>query len=100
MGYAGGGAAATAGAAVALAQAIKASGAIVRVEPESFAAILERTERPLVVCAAREKRWILPASFQYLTGYRGLVFYTKVDRPLRLPDDAELVAAKQIWVPA
>ena len=38
-------------AAAAIAQAIKASGAIVRVEPEDFEQILRRTDRPLVVCS-------------------------------------------------
>ena len=43
------GAAGAAGAAAAIAEALKAMGAIICVEPQEFLAILERTEKPLVV---------------------------------------------------
>jgi hypothetical protein len=39
------------GAAAAMANAIKASGSIVRVEPNTFADILRKVERPLIVYA-------------------------------------------------
>ena len=94
------GAAGGASAAGAIAQAIKASGAIVRVEPPDFVAIIGRSERPLVVAAVRAKSWFWPGSYQYLTSYRGLVFFAKSKRPLRLPEDAELIAARTIWIPA
>jgi hypothetical protein len=83
-------------AAAIIAQAIKASGAIVQVEPADFMAILARIEKPLVVCA---KSWLLKTNYQYLTGYKGLVFYTKSPHPLPLPDDAESISAKKIWIP-
>jgi len=84
-------------AAAAIAQAIKASGAIVSVEPNEFTTILSRTEKPVVVVAIsgfRKKR------YQYLTGYKGFVFYTKSNDPLSLTSDTELIAAKKIWIPA
>ncbi len=82
----------------AIAQAIKASGAIVRMTPQDFEAILERTDQPLIVCA--ESGGILLAKkYEYLTGYRGLVFYTKASAPLPLPENAELVKAQQIYIP-
>ncbi len=45
------GAAGAAAEAAAIAQATKASGAIVRVEPPDFMTILSKTEKPLVVMA-------------------------------------------------
>ncbi|MHB1034021.1 MAG: hypothetical protein ACYC35_11730 [Pirellulales bacterium] len=90
--HAGGGAAAAA----AIAQAIKASGAIVRLEPQDFEVILSRVEAPLVVTAVGG---FFSTSYQYLTAYKGLVFYTASPEPLPLPDDAEVIPARRIWIP-
>jgi hypothetical protein len=91
-----GAAAGGAAAAAAIAQAIKASGAIVRVEPLDFMALLERAERPLLVyCESR----FFSTSYQYLMGYKGLVFYAKSRTPLDLPHNIEVVTAKKIWIP-
>ncbi len=95
MAYSGGGATAAA-AAAAIARAIKASGAIVRTEPQDFLTILSRTRNPLVVMA---KGGFLKANYQYLTSYKGLFFFTKSPTMLVLPGDVELVAANQIWIP-
>lgn len=81
----------------AIAQAIKASGAIVRVEPEDFLKILSKTKDPLVVTA---KSGVFKANYRYLTGYKGLAFYTKSGTPLMLPSSAEVVSSKQIWIPS
>jgi hypothetical protein len=89
-------AAGAAGAAAALANAVKASGVIVRVTPEDFAAILRRAENPLVVHATGG---VFTTNYQYLTSYKGLAFYTKSNAPLALPFGAELMTAKSIWVP-
>ncbi len=83
-------------AAAAIARAIKASGAIVRVDPPDFLSILSRTENPLVVLA---ESGFLKANYQYLVGYKGLVFFTRSPTPLQLPSKAELVRAKKIWIP-
>lgn len=90
------GAAGGAAAAAAIAQAIKASGAIVRVEPQDFMSILSKMNKPLIVMA---EGGFLKTNYQYLTGYKGLVFFTKTDSPLLLPGDAELIVAKKIWIP-
>jgi hypothetical protein len=89
-GYNGGGEAAYA----AIAQAIKASGAIVKVEPEYFLQILKKES--LVVTA---KGGWMKANYQYLTGYKGLVFFTKSPTPLSLPGGVEVITSKQIWIP-
>lgn len=91
-----GGATGAAVAVAAIAQAIRASGAIVRVEANDFMIILSKADKPVVVCATsgfRKKR------HEYLTGYKGLVFYTKSNVPLRLTSETELIVAKKIWIP-
>jgi len=89
--------AAGAGAAAAIANAIRASGAIVRVEPGDFEIILARSEKPIVVTAMGG---IFTKHYQYLTAYRGLIFFTKSPVPFEFEGDFELIAAKKIWIPA
>jgi hypothetical protein len=89
-------AATTAAVAAASAQALRASGAIVRVEPATFVALLTRAERPLVVVA---ETGFFSSSYQYLAPYRGLVFFTKSSTPLPLPGDSEVIRSKSIWIP-
>jgi hypothetical protein len=83
-------------AAAAVAQAIKASGAIVRMEPNDFSDILRRQESPLVVHATGG---VFNTNYQYLTSYKGLAFFTKSPVPLDLPPRTELVQARSIWIP-
>jgi len=85
-----------AAAAAAIAQAIKASGAIVRVQPDDFTEILRRSERPLVVCA---QGGIFSKNYQYLSSYKGLAFFTKSPTELILPGSAEIIRAGKIWIP-
>ena len=87
----------TAAAAAAIAQATKASGAIVRVEPPDFVRILSRTEKPLVVMA---QGGLVAKNHQYITSYKGLVFFTKSHNPLQFSSKVEIVVAKKIWIPA
>jgi hypothetical protein len=89
----GGGAAAAA----AIAQAVKASGAIVRMDPNDFVQILHRAEEPVVVMAT--SKIFGRISYKYLTSYKGLAFYTKSSSQLPLSVRSELVYAKQIWIP-
>ena len=87
---------ATHAAAAAAIEATKASGAIIKVKPEEFQKILARAERPLVV---RAHGGLFGKSFQYLTSYKGLVFYTKAPQEIYLSGEVETVAAEKIWVP-
>jgi hypothetical protein len=93
MAYAGG--AAAAAHAASIAQAIKASGAIVNVSPRDFGMIIARAEKPLVIFA---QGGILKKNYQYLTSYKGLAFYTRSSVPLDT-GDAELIVAEKIWIP-
>ncbi|KPL06331.1 hypothetical protein AMJ86_08800 [bacterium SM23_57] len=94
-GGAAGATAASAGA-TAIANAIKASGAIIKVSPTDFDTILSKSENPLVVVAESK---FFGTTFKYMTSYKGLCFYTKSLEPLQLPSKTELIAAKKIWIP-
>lgn len=81
---------------VAMINAIKASGTIVRVEAKEFLAILAKSKTPLVV---QHEGWVFGKKYYYLTSYKGLAFHTKSPTPLNLPGDIELIAAKSFWMP-
>jgi hypothetical protein len=83
-------------AAAAIANAIKASGAIVRVENRDFLTIIQRTQKPLVVISVKS---FWSPSYKYLSSYKGLAFYTKSRDPLNLPGDCELITCSSISVP-
>jgi hypothetical protein len=85
-----------AAAAAAIAQAIKASGVVVRLEPAEFGRILSRMAEPLVVYA---EGGIFSTKYQYLTSYKGLAFFTVSREVLPLPAGTELITAGQIWIP-
>jgi hypothetical protein len=85
-----------AAAAAAMAQAVKASGAIVRLSPDDFLNIIRRQKEPLVVQATGG---FFSTSYSYLSSYKGLAFYTKSSEPLMLPSGAEIVQAQKIWIP-
>ena len=83
------------GAAAGIANALKAIGAIVCVEPQELLAILERTEKLLVVHSPSG----FLTKYKYLTSYKGLVFFTKSKDALLIPTFVEIVTAKKIWIP-
>ncbi len=89
-------AASSAAAVAAVANAIKASGAVVRVKPEDFQKILARQEEPLIV---RGAGGFFSTSYKYLTSYRGLAFFCKSGEELRLPPRAELINAEKMSMP-
>lgn len=82
--------------AAAIANAIKASGAIVKLEPTDFQTIVNRTNDPLVVFT---QGGLFSKNFQYLTSYKGLFFFCKSANPVQLPSGAEVVHSKTIWIP-
>lgn len=90
-----GAAAATAHAAIS--NAIKASGVLVRVDNKDFVAILQKTQKPLVVSS---DKGFWSRSYKYLTSYKGLAFYTKSRDFLSLPGDVELVICREISIPS
>ena len=85
-----------AAAAAAIAQATKASGVIVRLDPPEFLKVLARAENPAVVLATGG---LFSKNYQYLTSYKGLAFFTKAGDPLPLSASVELITAERIWIP-
>jgi len=85
-----------AAAAAAIANAIKASGVIVHVSEEDFANILQKSEKPLVICAIGG---LFTKKYRYMTSYKGFVFFTKCPAPLMFPPKIETIVAKKIWIP-
>lgn len=90
------GATTAASAGAAIAQAIKASGVLVKVEPEAFSTIISKSESPLIVMA---EGGVFNKNYQYMTSYKGLAFYTKSTEELQFPNRTELIYAQKIWIP-
>lgn len=87
---------ASAAAAAAIAQAVKASGTIVKLVPVEFQRILARQPGLLVVTA---EGGFFSARHKYLTSYKGLAFFTESSEPMALPNGCEVVVAEKIWIP-
>jgi hypothetical protein len=85
-----------AAAAAARAQAIKASGAVVRLEPEEFSKLVHLNAEGLVVHAMGG---FLYRRHRYLMGYKGLAFHTMANEPIFLPASMQVVEARRMWLP-
>ena len=83
-------------AAAAIANAIKANGVVVRVEPADFLRILKLADAPLVVIG---KAGVFKKDYAYLTSYKGLAFYATSASPIVLPPRIETIEAKKISIP-
>ena len=83
-------------AAAAIANAIKASGVLVRVGPDDFTSLLGRARDGLVVYA---QGGLFSTTYSYVLSYKGFAFYTRSKQPLPLPGHVETVHAASIWVP-
>ena len=79
-----------------IANAVKASGTVVRIDPDEFVKILKKVESPLVIYA---EGGMISTNYQYMVSYKGFAFYTKADEPIQLPKKAEVVGADKIWIP-
>ena len=95
--YGGGGAAAGAAAAAAIANAIKASGAIVKMHPSDFLKILNKAENSIVVYS--HSKVFFTTKHKYLLSYRGLFFYTESADTIAIPSRVETVTSQKIWIP-
>lgn len=83
-------------AAAAAAHAIKASGAIVQVEPDEFRRLLNQNTDALVVHAMGG---VFGSRHKYLMGFKGLVFYASSREPISIPPRCQIVEAGKIWIP-
>jgi hypothetical protein len=89
-------AAGAAAAAAAIANAIKASGVVVRVSAVDFQKILHKIENPLVVY---QEGGFFSTTYKYLVSYKGLAFYTKSSEPIMLAPGVETIVAQSMWMP-
>jgi hypothetical protein len=89
--------AAAGAAAAAIANAIRASGVVVRVDSVNFQTILRRIEKPLVIHA---EGGVFSTNYQYLVSYKGFAFYTKSSAPLLMPSGVEIIKTTKIWIPS
>jgi hypothetical protein len=83
-------------AAAMIANAIKATGTVVRIEPAEFERVLKKIESPLVIYA---EGGLFSTTYQYLTSYKGFAFFTKSSEQLKFPRGAEEEVANKIWIP-
>jgi len=83
-------------AAAAIANAIKASGVVVRVNPDDFQSLLARAKEALVVHGTGG---LFSTKYRYLVGYRGFAFYTQSSQPIQLPAHVETIRVAKIWAP-
>jgi len=81
--------------AAAIANAIKASGVVVRVTPEDFQKIISKADKPLVIWTTGG---FITRNYQYLTSYKGFAFFTKAKMPLEL-SRVETIMVEKIWIP-
>ena len=79
-----------------LAQAVKATAGLIRIDAADFQGILNRLENPVVVVAAGG---LFSKSYKYLTSYRGFILYTQSREPLHVPGRAEVLQASAMWLP-
>jgi hypothetical protein len=79
-----------------IAEAVKASGTVVRIEPDEFLKILGKVEKPLVIYA---EGGMISTNYQYMVSYKGFAFYTKADEEIQLPNGVEVIVADKIWIP-
>ncbi|MDF7798044.1 hypothetical protein P4C99_01115 [Pontiellaceae bacterium B1224] len=88
--------ASTAAIAATIANAIKACGTLIRVEPQEFLKIVGKQDQPLVVIKS-------PGAFshstKYLTSYKGLAFHCKSQTELMIPSNTEVIHAKKFSMP-
>ena len=80
----------------AMVNAIRASGAIVEVEPEALEQLVAKEKDPIVIFS---EPGFLSKKFTFLINHKGFFFYTKTERHLSFPSDCEMIKSKKIWVP-
>jgi len=83
-------------AANAAARAIKASGAVLKLDPTEFSRILAQTVDPLIVvspCGYKKRK------VKYLVSWKGFVFYCESKEQMVPPKGAVTILADKVWIP-
>ncbi len=81
----------------AITNALMASGAIVKIDENSFINLLSKMEGAAVVIEA--KGGIFNNRWNYLTNYKGFFFFTKSKERIGISTRHELIQSNKIWVP-
>ena len=92
----GAGAAANAAVVAAISNAVKACGALIKIEPEAFESLLTIIDDPLVVAS---EGGFFTKHMKYLVSYRGLIFHTKSKEPLPFDKSVLILPAKKMSIP-
>ncbi len=81
----------------AIQEAIKASGAIVKIAPNEFSSLISRMDDGIVI--EKGDKGFLNRGYKYSTSYKGFIFYCKSGNQITIPSRLEKVKADRIWVP-
>lgn len=96
MSVSGAGAGAAAGHYTAMANAVKAVGSIIKLDPEEFQRVLSLTENPMVVIA---EGGVFSKWYKYVFSLKGLTFHCKSNEEFMLPGGAQVIKARKISIP-
>ncbi|MCK5841028.1 MAG: hypothetical protein KAH31_02585 [Candidatus Sabulitectum sp.] len=96
MSTAGVGAVGAAGYYASMANAVKAIGSIIKLDPEEFQKVLVLADSPLVVIAAGG---VFTKWHKYVFSFKGLTFYCKSNTELMLPGGSRIIKARKISIP-
>lgn len=91
------GAAGAAAAQAAIQEAIKASGAIVKIEPNEFSNLISKMDDGIVI--EKGDNGFFDSGYKYSTSYKGFIFYCKSKNQITILSKLEKIKAKRIWVP-
>ena len=81
---------------VAVSNAIKACGSIIRIDEQAFTDLIAKMKEPLIVTTSGG---VFSGKNKYLTSYKGLTFFCKTKTAIDLPNDAEVIKAQKITIP-
>jgi len=91
------GAAGVAAAQAAIQEAIKASGAIVKIAPNEFSNLISKMDDGIVI--EKGDKGFFDSGYKYSTSYKGFIFYCKSRNQITIPSRLEKIKANRIWVP-
>lgn len=77
-------------------QALKMSGAFIRIDVQDFQNILRKAENLLVI---ESKTGIFSNSYMYLTSYKGFICYCKSKEQLAVSGSHEKITATHVSLP-
>ncbi len=80
----------------AISNAVMASGAIIKIDNNSFINLLSKMDSAVVIEA---KGGVFGTRWNYLTNYKNFYFFTKSKEKIGIPSRHELIKSSRIWVP-